>query len=128
MGKWDKHAVFMENLCTRWEWTEAERAALEKTRLIKDYAVNVLKLRLVTPDQFFEQYPIYTTHIEQAMQMVETERQAKAATEANSAALEAKVAALTADVQAKLAEAQTSLTAKDAEIAQLKAAPPAAGE
>ena len=87
--------------------------------VLQKYAINVRVLEAITPEQFMTDYPHEAAKLEEVMKLVEADP---------TLAGELVPAADKVELERKLAEAQTALTARDAEIAQLKAAQPAAGE
>jgi hypothetical protein len=125
MGKFDKHVKFIEGLLYRKpeECTEAERAALYRTPLARDYAANVALLRAVTGAQFFEAHPQYVTLAEQGMALVEAEGKAEEAGKAGENGLRAELDELKALV-AKLSK-PAEVTAAPAADAAPAETPPA---
>lgn len=90
--------------------------------ILKHYAVNVNMggqglLETITPDQWEQDYPQARDTMLEVMRLCEEDGASEAA--------ESKLAQEKADLEGKLKEAQDALAAKDAEIAQLKAAQPA---
>ena len=86
--------------------------------VLQKYAVNVHMLETITPEQFFKDYPQDAARLEEVMKLVEADPTLGAQAAAGEKA----------ELAGKLKEAQDALAARDAELAQLKAAGGAAQE
>lgn len=93
-----KLTAFMDNLCDRENWTEAERAHLYRSEDVRYYAVNVRMLETMSAREYFDEDAKRLERILAAAAAVEAEAQAAQAQTDELAALKQQVADLSATV------------------------------
>lgn len=94
--------------------------------ILKKYAINVQGaglLETITPDQWEKDYPRERDTMLEVMRLCEEDAKPAPVTEAHKGSEATTPDTVKAELERKLAEAQATITARDAEIVTLKAAP-----